>query len=122
MSKEIRQMIDKVKNFNQFINENTSEDINNKLNKINSRIKKRSPKFVYEKEQMISDIKEVVNVCGGVIKWINPKTVWTMDYFIDSNGKSTKWEDMSERTLETFISQMNTIFIYGYGSNQEISG
>ena len=27
MSKEIRQMIDKVKNFNQFINENTSNDI-----------------------------------------------------------------------------------------------
>lgn len=109
-----------VKNFNQFINENTS--IDNKLNKINSRIKKRSLKFVYGKEQMIDDIKEVVNAIGGVIKWINPKVTWTMDYFIDSNGKSIKWEDISEKTLETFISQMNSIFIYGYGSNQEISG
>ena len=63
MSKEIRQMIDKVKKFNHFINENTS--IDNKLNKINSRIKKRSLKFVYGKEQMIDDIKEVVNAIGG---------------------------------------------------------
>jgi hypothetical protein len=114
MSKEIRQMIDKVKNFNQFINENTPEDIDNKLNKINNRRKKRSPKFVYGKEQMIDDIKEVINVIGGVIKWINPKVTWTIDYFIDSNGKSIKWEDMSEKTLETFILQMNSIFIYGY--------
>ena len=38
MSKEMREQINKVKNFNQFINENTSEDIDNKLNKINSRI------------------------------------------------------------------------------------
>jgi len=33
---------------------------------------------------------------------------------------SQRWEDMSEKTLERFISDMNTIFIYGYGSNQVI--
>ena len=32
MSKEIRQMIDKVKNFNQFVNENTNNILNKSFN------------------------------------------------------------------------------------------
>jgi hypothetical protein len=119
MSKEIRQMIDKVKNFNQFINEDKS-DIDDKLSIINNKRKRRSGKFVYTKEQIISDIREVVQIVGGKITWSNPNVIWTMDEFIDSKGNSIKWEDMSEKTLERFISDMNTIFIYGYGSNQVI--
>jgi hypothetical protein len=119
MSKEIRQMIDKVKNFNQFINENKS-DIDDKLNIINNKRKRRSGKFLYTKEQIISDIREVIQTIGGKITWSNPNVIWTMDEFIDSKGNSTKWEDMSEKTLERFISEMNSIFIYGYGSNQVI--
>jgi hypothetical protein len=119
MSKDIRQMIDKVKNFNQFINEDKN-DIDNKLNIINNKRKRRSVKFAYDKEQMINDIREVVQIVGGKITWSNPNVIWTMGEFIDSKGNSTKWEDMSEKTLERFISDMNTIFIYGYGSNQVI--
>jgi len=119
MSKEIRQMIDKVKKFNQFINEDKN-DIDNKLNIINNKRKKRSFKFVYDKEQIINDIREVLQVVGGKITWLNPNVVWTIDGFIDSKGNSIKWEDMSEKTLDRFISDMNTIFIYGYGSNQVI--
>ena len=119
MSEDIRKMIDKVKNFNQFINENKS-DINDKLNTINKKRKRRSGKFVYTKEQIISDIREVIQTIGGKITWSNPNVIWTMDEFIDSKGNSTKWEDMSEKTLEQFISEMNSIFIYGYSSNQEI--
>jgi hypothetical protein len=119
MSKDIRQMIDKVMNFNQFINEDKN-DIDNKLNIINNKRKRRSFKFVYDKEQMINDIREVVQIVGGKITWSNPNVIWTMDEFIGTDGKSRKWEDMSKKTLESFIGDMNTIFIYGYGSNQVI--
>jgi len=61
-----------------------------------------------------------VQTVGGKITWLSPKVIWTMDKFIDSRGNSIKWEDMSEKTLERFISDMNTIFIFGFGSNQVI--
>jgi len=95
-------------------------DIDYKLNIINNRRKKRSNRFLYTKEQMINDIKEVIQTIGGKITWKNPEVIWTMDEFIDSNGNSIKWEDMSLNMLESFIPIMNSIFIYGYGSNQTI--
>ena len=69
---------------------------------------------------MISDIREFIKVVGGEIRWNNPKVIWDMDYYTDSNGKSFKWIDMSEKTLELFIIEMNNIFIYGYGSNNKV--
>ncbi len=51
MSKDIRQMIDKVKNFNQFINENTSSDIDALIQTIESysnKIKINKPHSLYD--------------------------------------------------------------------------
>jgi len=100
--------------------ENKNISIDNKLKVINNKRLKRSTKFIYTKDIMISDIKEVIETIGKDIQWVNPKVIWSKEGYIDTNKKLTKWKDISESTLQKLIYDMNTIFIYGYGSNQFI--
>lgn len=97
------------------------DDINRKLNDINHKRQKRkrcrTMDYDQIKQRMIDDIKEVIAITG-TIKWINPSVVWTTNYFIDTHNHVIAWNDLSIDALQSFVSDMNSMFIFGFGSNQ----